>query len=564
MRLRSFLAAVTLSAFAVHCDSEEPAPAPDDKVEESHAGTLVITEPARASFITDDKTTIDVRGTGATSELTINGVKPTVLPDGSFFTKVKPGAPGINLVVAVDGESRVETAYLYGHFAPADQPVANAMAIEVGPTGIGAPAPTASLTSVTNLALAKRDLVGAMKGKAFSGSVTGAKFTFTVTNGHTAEPKVALGAADNGIDIDATVASVEIDGRLSMSVLGLTYARDVRITVDSAHLAGQVQLSVDDQGALHAAMPDTNVDLDGFKFDTDNAGFPCCVDSIITGFMKPKIESTIHDAIRDQVPELVKLTLDGIGVPKELDLSMVKVPAKIPVTTKFDGAYFDKTGATITASVLFGGKPAAGSPAEKAPGWLRLGTPWTIGAADRAPALGASISIDAINQVMFAAWATGQLSFTTPQPFEAKITPGLPPVVVPSKDSPGALRVALGEVIVQRTDSPTPLCAVTVMQDVDGSGDGDSLVLTPRGEPTLSISFLTDGSTGSGTNLIATAAKDQLGKFLKPFRLPLPKFKLDALGASFAGQSLAIQSPSIALDTRTERLSVAGAATFLK
>ena len=64
---------------------------------------------------------------------------------------------------------------------------------------------------------------------------------------------------------------------------------------------------------------------------------------------------------------------------------------------------------------------------------------------------------------------------------------------------------------------------------------------------------------GSGRNLVAVAAKEQLGKFLTPFRLPIPKFALGALGAGFAGQSLAIDSANVVVDKATGRIHASGA-----
>lgn len=558
MRLPQLALAVVLSASALHCASEEPAPKQDENVVESHPGALVITSPARAAFLEDDGAPVEIRGTGATSALTINGQAAEVAADGTFHAKMSP-AKGLNLVVAVDGESRLETPFLFGHFVSPETPVKQAIALDIGARGISAVAPAASLESVMNLALAKRDLIGSFKGQSFSGTVTGATWTFAVTGGGNGAATVGLAAVAKGLGVTATVKDVVVDGRLSLKALGLSYARDVRISVDGAVVTGDVELAVDEgKGALTAAMPAAEAKLDGFKFDTDNAGFPCCVDSIITGFMKPKIEAAIRDGIREEVPKAVQLTLDGIGIPKQLDLAAAGLDLHIPIATRFDGASFDLNGGTITASALFGGKPAAGTPGARAPGWLALGQPYAEGT--RAPVLGASFSLDALNQLLFAAWSGGGLALTLPAPLAGKLSPALPPVV--SVSDAGALRIGLGEVVMQREGSSTPLAAITILQDVLPSGDHDALVLTPKGEPTISVTYLTDDSSGGGSNLIAAAAKDQLGKLLKPFRIPVPKFSLEKLGAGFAGQSLAIEAPSVVVDKKTGRLGASGSMTL--
>lgn len=553
MRVSQLALAVTLSLSALHCASEETAKVEEEKIVESHPGTLVITSPERAAFIEDKGAPIEIRGSGATSALTINGERAEVAADGTFRAKVN-GQKGLNLVVAVDGESRTETPFLFGHFVSAETAVPQAIALDVGARGISGIAPAASLESVTNLALAKRDLIGSFKGQSFSGTVTGATWTFAVTGGRNGDANVDLATTAKGLGVVAKVKDVVVDGRLSLTAFGLSYARDVRITITGAEVTGDVDLA-EQGGALTAAMPAATAKLDGFRFDTDNAGFPCCVDSIITGVMKPKIEAAISEGIREQVPNAVKLTLDGLGAPKRLPLAAGGIMLDIPVATKLDGATFDLNGGTLTASALFGGKFNPNTPGSRAPGWLALGQPYAPPPA-RPAALGVSFSIDTVNQLMFAAWGSGALSFSLPEPLSAKLTPALPPVV--SIADSGALRVGLGEILVVRAGAERPLAAVTVMQDVAPSGDRDALVLTPKGEPTISITWLSDEIVGSGRNLVAVAAKEQLGKFLKPFRVPVPRFALDALGGGFAGQSLAIEAPTVTVDKKTARITASG------
>jgi hypothetical protein len=172
--------------------------------------------------------------------------------------------------------------------------------------------------------------------------------------------------------------------------------------------------------------------------------------------------------------------------------------------------------------------------------------------------LGVSFSLDAVNQLMFAAWGNGGIAFTIPEPLSAKLTPALPPVV---SVSDGALRLGLGEILVQRTTSDKPMAAVTILQDIAPSGEKDALVLTPKGEPKISISWLSDEVADGARVVIAAAAKEQLGKFLKPFRIPVPKFALDKLGAGFAGQSLAIGSPNVVVD-KSGRVTASGEITL--
>lgn len=530
----------------------------EENVIENRPGRLVLTSPARAAFIEEGAGAVEVRGTGATSALTIDGQPAEVAPDGSFHATVRPKA-GLNLVVAVDGDARLESPFLYGKFAPATTPVGGAVTIEVGSAGINAAAPAASLMSVTNAALAGRDLVGMMKGQMFAGQALGVTWSYVVSGGHHGAVVVDLGSAPKGIKADASMRDLVIEGMLTIQAASSTTSRFTRIIVDRATIAGDTELAIED-GAFGAAMPEAVAQFEGFRWDSGNLGFPCCVDGIATGYLKPKLEEAIRDGIRTEVPKAMKLTLDGMGLPKTLDLTSLGLARPIPISARLESGDFDSGGARITTSLLFGGAFQAGEPGAKAPGWLKLGSP--PAASSRPTSLGASFSLDAVNQLLFAAWGSGALSFATPPPLRLKLAPGMPPVM--SITEGGAVRLAIGELLVQQADSASPLASVTMVQDVVPAAEQQALVLTPKGEPTISITWLADGSEGSGKNLIAAAAKDQVGRLLKPFRLPLPRFALDQLGGGFTGTSLGLDTLAITVDPRAARLAAAGTMTLTR
>lgn len=568
MRLHSFVVATALALSAVHCSSEEPAPKPADEITEAHPGALVITSPERGAFIegaTDGSASIEVRGTGASSELTINGQRAEVAAEGSFHVTMRPSV-GLNLVVAVDGESRLESPFLFGHFVAADKPVPHAIALDIGAQALSGAAPAASLSTIVNRALTGRDLMAAVKGQTFSGSVLGGNYKFQVADGKYAGASVKLATAPKGIGVVATVTAVEVNGTLTLTVLGKSYSRPVKITADSATVDGDAELTVDTAGALKGAMPAAEATLDDFRVDTNDAGFPCCVDTIASTVLRPKVEEAIRDGVREQVPKALALTLDGLGLPKSLDLSVAGIGEPLGLETKFDGSSFDTGGGFLSASALFGGRFAAGTPGAKAPGWLQLGDDRPL-RSSRPASLAVSFSVDAVNQLLFSAWGTGTLGRTLPDmaPLTgAKLTPGLPPVVTVADG--GVLRIALGEVIVEGTLSEKPItAAVTVMQDIVPGSEGDVLVLTPKGEPTIAITWLeADDVADSVKRIVGIAAKEQLGKVLKPVRLPLPKIALDKLGPGFAGESLAVGAPAVSVDRTAARVGVAGSVSLVK
>jgi hypothetical protein len=568
MRFFARLGFVTLSLLAVHCASgEDKKKESGPNVVENKPGELVITEPARAAFIENAAdapiAAVTVRGKGASKDLKINGSEVDVASDGTFTASITPSI-GLNLIVATDGESRLETPFLFGHFASAKDAVRQAIAIEVGNVGIEAPLPAASLTSVTNLALEGRDLIAMLRGKAFSGEMSGATWSFAVTGGRHDKPTVKLNAGNKGIGITVLASKIAVDGDLRIVFGSIDYKAPVRISVDKATILGESSIAVDGStGTLGVQMPSSEAFLDGFAYQSNNAGFPCCVDAIVSGILRAKVEDGIKSGIRDQLPSALQLTLDSVGLPKEIDLSSTGFPIKVGITSKLDAGTFDDRGGLLTASVLFDGHFGPDALGTKAPGWLTVGRkPYDTSSAARAQGFGASISLDAVNQALFAAWGNGGLTYTAPEPLKAKLTPALPPVIAITEE--GTLRIGVGEVQIQRPDSPAPFAAASVLQDLKAKMDGDSIILEPQGEPTISVTYIADGTVGSGLNLVANAAKDQLQKFLKPFKIPVPKFSLEKLGPGFAGQSLAVKSGSLSIDRATGRIGINGAFTIAK
>jgi hypothetical protein len=324
--------------------------------------------------------------------------------------------------------------------------------------------------------------------------------------------------------------------------------RPIVIRANEAKISGVAELTVSPEGVLGAAMPDAAVDLPGFEIDSGNG----TIDTVASLVLRPIVEDQVSDAVKALIPNALKLTLDGIGLPRELDLSAAGLPVKVPLATRFDGAAFDPNGGTITIATMFG----TGAPVPRAPGWLKLGGAFTAGAS-RPAAFGASFSLDTVNQLLFAAWGSGSLSFSAQQ---MKLTPGLPPLVRITRT--GSLEVGLGEVLVQREGQDKPMCSLSILQHIDATTEGDALVLTPKGEPTIAITWLVGG--GGILDALADAAKGQLTRVLKPVRVPLPKVSLEKLGPGFAGQSLAVTDAKILVDRRSGRVAASGAMSLLK
>lgn len=549
------LVPVLLAACA---ESSSPPAAPDAEVTENHPHALAISEPRRAAFIdaTPGGDTVTIKGTGASKHLTVAGQPAEVASDGSFVAKIH-ATPGLNIIAAVDGDSRLETAFLYGHFVDPMTPVKNAVAISVGNRALNGALPDASLESVLNLALQNRELVGKLEGKTFSGENYGVTWSFEVIKGTNGPAEVVLNSAPQGIGIDASIKDVYVEGRLSMTSKAIDYTRGVKISIGKGGIRGDVDLAVDgDRGAITAAMPTAEAAIEDFKFDTDNAGFPCCVDSILTNLIQPKISDALSEAVRTKVPELVQFTLDGVGLPKKFEFGMAGFKTTLPISARFDGGFFDREGGTLTAGTVFGSDPKPGTK-----GWLALGAPYG-GAVARPSGVSVSVALDALNQFMHAAWANGSLVYDAPAPLNAHLSVALPPVISFSPE--GGIRVGIGEVLVQRAGADHALAAISAQQEVLPQSQGRSIVLTPKGPPTISVTWLADDSAGSGLNLVAKAAQEQVLKVLKPFAFPLPAVAMDAAGGGLMGHALVIDQPSVTVDTKQQRIEASGLLTLIK
>jgi hypothetical protein len=186
---------------------------------------------------------------------------------------------------------------------------------------------------------------------------------------------------------------------------------------------------------------------------------------------------------------------------------------------------------------------------------------------ERVPAFGISFSLDAVNQLLFSAWGAGGLGRKLPDVATLtgiELDPALPPVVTATDE--GTARVALGEIIVKGLLGGTPIqAAVSVLQDIAPSSENNALVLTPSGEPAISITWLqAEDVADSVRSIIAIAAKEQLVKMLRPVNIPFPGIKLDGLGKGFAGEALAMQDPKTAVDRGAARLGISGRMALLK
>ena len=561
----SLLALAPLALGALHCGgSDEPdrwsSPLP---AMENIPGLLKVTAPARGAFVEESNEPLVVEGTGASPALTINGEPAEVSETGKVRAVITP-KPGLNIIVAADGESRLESGFLYGHFVKASESVSQGIAVNLGVKGINGAAPLASLNTVTNMYLKDRDLISGVKGQSISGNgPAGVKMTYRINSARHGAVSVTLSPRDGGLRVVVVANNVNISGPATADPpIGPKVTRTATVTASRATVTGDANLSVVN-GEIRADVPSASVKLDGFNVDID--GLPGFIDGIISDRVRPEVEKGMRDAVRTEVPKALRLTLAGLGMPTELDLSVAGFTQPLPIATRFDEVDFKKDGGAIASAVRFG--PAeynAAQPGSRAPGWLEISKPAPT---KRADVMAASVTLDALNQFLFAVWGNGSLRRAVPDAApasELKIDPFLPPLVT-TGEAGGSVTFNLGEVEIQGKLSGNPFKAVAnLLQEAVPEMDGDALTLRPQGDATLSITWLeAETITEPLRKIVVALAKDQLATFLKSLRIPVPVVSLDGLGGAFKGQSLAIGEPAIDVDPAA-RIDIAGAMKLVR
>jgi hypothetical protein len=564
LRRSTFVAA--LSLLVAGCTSEAVAPidlAPAEPiVEENEPVALVILTPRRGAFIeASEGDTVVVKGVGAAPGLTINGEPVTPNEDGSFTTTVT-AERGLNLIRAVDDDGSLDVPFLFGDFASPSKELAGALTVRLNASGFKSSDPkNVTLTRLAQLALDDVDLLASLKGQTFSGTFTGGSWSFKVSSTSYDDAKVSFSPRTGGASFQASVANVRVNGTLTVKVL-FTKTDAATIGLDAATVTGNVDASLSASGALSTKGSGVTTALSGFSYDSDNAGFPCCVDWILTQVMQGNVETAVRDNVKKVLETKVGVALNELGLPSSIDLSATGFPAKIGIKQRFDAASFTSTGAQLSVRAHFSAKVDANDPGADAPGWFELGSkPLQVSTASP---IGLTVSLDALNQALHAAWAQGGLVRTledVPTLGEVKLSPALPPVVQLTPD--GRLVAAVGEVVVDGTLAGKPVrAALSVVDEITPTLDGKAgkLTLVTSEQPVVSLTWLEAEHVAPAVrDMVKSMALSQVPKFLAPIELPLPGIPLAAIAPSQASKMAAVgPSATLKLDPKANRAAVQG------
>ncbi len=540
---------------------------------DSMGPSIEIETPERGTFSTDASTTVSGTVSDAytgVDGLTVNGAPVTVGGDGAFTTAVDK-VFGLNILEteAVDGDGNRTTdtrAVLAGAFVPYGEGHDDGLAARINQGGFDA------LESLGEGLIAGTDLNGLLPSPAFSTSsescidvyfdeicITWYAVNLTISN-------VTLGANDLEIDPDAggwlnttfTVYDPSIDWGADGSVIGIDYSSGGQIYADSIAVDMDLQAYVLDH-VLGVNVLYADVASAGFTFDWDTwiydamGFFGLDLSGLIQGYM----EDAIEGAITDEVPSLVA---DAVG---DLEIA-TELPVADNVYT-FDAApssvTVDDLGLTLGLQTRFTAQEWRHP--EEGPGSLFADYSLPLYRAGT-PGMQLSLSLDFLNQALYAFWGGGVLEQTLGEeelgldlgalstflPFEGlsiETNALLPPVLVPGTGG-ALLDLQLGDLALTLYDGPPETGAVvfqlyaSIIAELDLDVSADGLLVPALGEVTIWFDVVTPAS-GSEASADAEALLGALVPMLLPSltaglgEVPIP---------SIEGFSLVVDS--IALD----------------
>ncbi len=424
---------------------------------DSMGPTLDIDTPERGTFSTEVATTVSGTVsdpyTGIAS-LTVNGEPVTVESDGSFSADLA-NSFGLNVLEteAIDGDGNPTTdtrAVLAGAFLPYESAADDGIAARINQAGFD------TLETLGEGLIGGTDLAAVIPNPAFSTSsescidlifdevcITWYGISLYVTNPY-------IGATDLELDPDAggwlnatfTVYNPSIDWEADGTVLGIGLGADGEIFADAITVDMDLQPYVSG-GVLGVNVLYADVSSSGFTFDWDSwiydvmDFFGLDLSGLIQGFM----EDAIEGAIQDEVPALVADAVGDLEIATDLDIEgttyrFAATPSSVTV---------DDLGLTLGLGTTF--TTSTWAHATTGPG--SLWGDYTLPTyATGTPGMQASLSLDFLNQALYAFWGGGLLdrtlseqdigldlgSLSTFLPFSSLsiVTEAmLPPVIVP-------------------------------------------------------------------------------------------------------------------------------------
>ncbi|MCA8920249.1 MAG: hypothetical protein KDD82_00490 [Planctomycetes bacterium] len=364
---------------------------------------LTLSSPTRGEIVPAG--TVRVAGTvtdaSGVSILVVNGVP--VIPDaaGNFaeLVAVRAGMNAIE-VEAFDpyaNATQVRTVVLAGTFRPLTQGVPNALAARLNRPGFVA------IEALAAQELARADLGALVRAQnpLYEDTSGLTQVTVTAEAASFGTPRLSLDPQAGGLAVRVEVPAVDMTVRLRGRLGFVSFNRTVRTTATLATITGRASLVGQPGGGLRSQMTNTQVALDGFRFDI--SGFPGFLESLIRGVVRRVLVDQIKKQIETTIPAQVDqaLTVFNQPVTKTVlgrPVTLRLVPNQVVVDP--DGAFF-RADADVAIPAL---------PGHAGPG--SLATPGAAPLLGPTRAFALSLDDDLLNRVGYAAWQGGLMDFS--------------------------------------------------------------------------------------------------------------------------------------------------------
>ena len=524
------------------------------------AQRLTIDEPARGAMIpasSGDR----VRVAGRVLEpdpgetLTIDGEEVAVGQDGAFATEIAPRMGGNVIVAELEGfpGARAQRSFLYGSFAGADDFVPAAAALRINRDGFDdGDGEIDDMSSLVAAALRDRDLIKLLPASySFNMAVVG-NVSVDLTERTSGPAEVDLTPRAGGLHAVVRLPDVRVRHKLTFNCAITTCTPTGTATADAIEVSVEIDLSLDGE-VLNAATHDAQIDVVGFHNDED--GVLASIAQTVVEFFVPDLERRIEDLLRPAIADASRadtsLALGGLSVPATIDLAPA-LDATIEVEQRLDTLTFADTGALVGLAARARGTFESGDPGAGAPGWLEQGG--ETGGYRVEPPFGASLALDLVNQILFAAWGQGGLSRELPALGDLDlgtiaVTALAPPIIEPEGEA-GGVRILAGDLRVVSTLDGAPIeiiCSLVVHAELAMDAAGERAIVSLSEGPLLYAEMI-DGPTGVAgtvfTAIVEKLAPEAVAQLVGSVSLPVPSLPLDPVAASLAGKRMRIAPPA--------------------
>lgn len=421
----------------------------------------------RGSFVSRSSATADGEITiscPSGNRFAFNQDPVTTTGNATTFT-VKPHE-GVNVVhVEKDeatGTEATDLAFLFGTFNSNERAMSpKAVALHVGAKGLSrggqlvlplpaGPTPVDVSQITTQVVRDQGNILARFNGTTkdfravgFRGLVTVEESTYDYS-----QFELVITPRAGGLHVDAKLYGVSTSLLWDASLIGLEAHDRIEASIDQLHVAADLDLSYDASGkAIKATLGAHDTHVDGVDFDSQALsripfGIGNALERAISGAAHAIINTfgdSMLDLVKDSVIPKIELSLDQLKLPTHIESPLLG--GGVDIGQSIGGAKFDATG--VELSLDAGVFPSAQVPSGQAPGWLTR--PTKAATFDPTASFGASLSLDYVNQALYAAWRGGLMNRKVSGPVsQFGISVGdiyadakLPPVILPAASGSG-------------------------------------------------------------------------------------------------------------------------------